>query len=356
SLLTAVATKGAAPYRAVLCHGWTVDGEGRQMHKSLGNGVAPEDIIKKYGADLIRLWAASADYRQDMRCSENIFKQLSDKYLKIRNTARYILGNLAGFDPAEALPFEELLPLDRWALAQLEALTEKCLAAYEKYEFHAVTYAIHNFCVVEMSSFYLDVLKDRLYCDKADSLSGKSARTAIWTILDALVRLLAPILSFTADEIWQELPHAAGDDGRNVLLNDMPAPHPERTLSEAEAERWRIALALRADVLKALELKRADKSIGKPLDAELTLYVAGEAAEAMEKLGDMDLAQLLIVSGVTIVPGEGEGYRGELEGLTVLAEPCAREKCVRCWIRAKTLGADPAHPELCARCAEVVWG
>ncbi len=356
SLLTAVAVKGKAPYRNVLTHGWTVDGEGRAMHKSLGNGVAPEDIIKKYGADLIRLWSASADYRLDMRCSENIFKQLSDKYLKIRNTARYILGNLDGFDPDKALSYDELLPLDKWALVQLEALRAKCIAAYERYEFHGVTYAIHNFCVVEMSNFYLDVIKDRLYCDGAESVSRLSAQTAIFTILDTMVRLLAPVLAFTADEIWQAMPHASSDDRRHVMLNDMPEAHPERALTEEESGRWAYAMKLRADVLKALEAKRADKSIGKPLDAQITIFADEKAAAEIEKLGDIDLASIFIVSRVLVVSGEGEGLSGETEGVTVLAEPCEKEKCPRCWTRSATVGEVKAHPELCRRCAEVVYG
>ncbi len=354
SLLTAVAVKGSAPYRSVLTHGWTVDGEGRAMHKSLGNGIAPEDIIKKYGADLIRLWVASADYRLDMRCSENIFKQLSDKYLKIRNTARYILGNLSGFEPDKAVAYQDMLPLDKWALVQLEALREKCIAAYEKYEFHAVSYAIHNFCVVEMSNFYLDVIKDRLYCDGVESLSRKSAQSAIYVILDTLVRLLAPILAFTANEIWQAMPHGSDDDTRHVMLNDMPQAHPERVLTEEESAKWAYVMKLRADVLKALEAKRADKSIGKPLDAEVTLFATEKAAAEIEKLGDMDLAAVLIVSRVHVVKGEGEGLAGETEGVTVLAEPCDKEKCPRCWTRSATVGEVKAHPELCRRCAEVV--
>ncbi len=355
SLLTAVAVKGAAPYRTVLTHGWTVDGQGRAMHKSLGNGISPEDIVKKYGADLVRLWAASADYRLDMRCSENIFKQLSDKYLKIRNTARYILGNLAGFDPAEAVPFEDMLPLDKWALVRLDELVEKCLAAYERYEFHAVSYAVHNFCVVEMSSFYLDIIKDRLYCDGPASLSRRSAQSAIYEILSAMVRLLAPILAFTADEIWQAMPHGEGDDIRNVVLNDMPVTHPERRFDSAEEERWGLLIALRTDILKALELKRADKSIGKPLDAAVTLHVSPEAEEKVGKLAGFNLAEIAIVSRVDVHHGTGEGFAGEgIPGVTVEVVPCGDPKCSRCWTRSETVGQDPDHPELCHRCAEVV--
>ena len=357
SLLTAVAVKGAAPYREVLTHGWTVDGEGRAMHKSLGNGVAPDQIISKYGAELIRLWTASADYRMDMRCSDAIFKQLSDKYLKIRNTARYILGNLAGFDPQNQVAFADMLPLDQWAVVQLNALIEKCLAAYDRYEFHQVSYAVHNFCVVQMSNLYLDVIKDRLYCDGADSLSRRSGQTAIYRILDAMVRLLAPILAFTADEIWQAMPHLPGDDGRNVILNDMARPWADAVFSPEEAGRWEKALALREDVNKALELARNEKIVGKPLDAEITLYVSPEAEADFASIREMDLAGLCIVSKLTAVSGPGAGFAGErFPGVTVAVAPSAAPKCVRCWTHSDTVGEDAAHPELCARCAAVVSG
>ncbi|MBQ7736670.1 MAG: class I tRNA ligase family protein, partial [Oscillospiraceae bacterium] len=355
SLLTGVATRGAAPYRAVLCHGWTVDGEGRVMHKSLGNGIAPGDIIPKYGADLIRLWAASADYTQDMRCSDAIFKQLSDKYLKIRNTARYILGNLNGFDPDAPVAWADMLPLDRWALAQLGKLIEKCLAAYERYEFHTVSYAVHNFCVVELSSFYLDVIKDRLYCDGRDSLSRRSAQTAIYYILDAVTRLLAPLLSFTADEIWLAMPHAGGADGRNVMLNDMPAADPAWVLTDEEELRWSNLMRVRSDVNKALELARGEKLIGKPLDARVTLYVSDAAAEAFRPLEGEDLPSLFIVSEVSVVYGRGEGVPGEsFDGLTVHVVPSTLPRCERCWTHSASVGGDSEHPTLCKRCAAAV--
>ena len=355
SLLTGVATRGAAPYRTVLCHGWTVDGEGKVMHKSLGNGISPDDIIPKYGADLLRLWAASADYTQDMRCSDAIFKQLSDKYLKIRNTARYILGNLNGFDPDAPTAWEDMLPLDKWALAQLGRLITRCLDAYERYEFHTVTYAIHNFCVVEMSNFYLDVIKDRLYCDGRDSLSRRSAQTAIYRILDAMTRLLAPVLSFTADEIWLAMPHGKDADGRNVCLNDMPAADPAWTLTSEEEERWAALLRIRADVNKALELARAEKRIGKPLDAKVTLFAEGDAAKALQTMDAAALPALFIVSETDVVYGPGEGVRGEnIPGLTVKVEASALPKCERCWTHSSDVGSDSEHPTLCARCAAAV--
>ena len=354
SLLIGVATKGAAPYHQVLTHGWTVDGNGKAMHKSLGNGVYPDEVVPKYGADLVRLWAASADYRLDMRCSDALFVQLRDKYLKIRNTARYILGNLNGFDPDAPVAYADLLPLDRWALDRTAALIEKCLAAYERYEFHTVTYAVHNFCVTEMSGLYLDVIKDRLYCDGAESLSRRAAQTTIYYILDAITRLLAPILSFTADEIWLAMPHDKTCDVRNVCLNDMPAAHSEWVLPEEELQAWELLQKVRGDVNKALEAERAEKRIGKPLEARVTLYAEGETLAALQKVAAAELAALCIVSEISLQSGEGEGYKGETEGLTVKVEPSALPRCQRCWIHSETVGTDAEHPCLCARCAGVV--
>ena len=350
SLLIGVAVRGAAPYRQVLTHGWTVDGEGKAMHKSLGNGVYPDELVPKYGADLVRLWAASADYRLDMRCSDAMFKQLSEKYLKIRNTARYILGNLAGFDPEQPVAWADMLPLDRWALCRLGELIAKCIAAYERYEFHTVTYAIHNFCVVEMSNFYLDVIKDRLYCDGKDSLSRRSAQSAIYIILDAMTRLLAPILSFTADEIWQAMPHDGSCDKRNVCLNDMPKADPVWALSPEEEERWERLLKIRGDVNKALESARAGKKVGKPLDAAVTLHVSGAAEDIFAGVSEEELAALCIVSELTVHHGEGQGVRGEVEGLSVEVEGSTLPKCQRCWCHSATVDENG----LCRRCGEAI--
>ena len=354
SLLTGVATKGTAPYRAVLTHGWTVDGEGKAMHKSLGNSILPDEMIPKYGADLLRLWAASADYRMDMRCSEGIFKQLSDTYLKIRNTARFILGNLDGFDPDRLVPFEDMEEIDRWALAQADRLTRRCLDAYEAYEFYNVVHAVHRFCVVDMSSFYLDIIKDRLYCEKRDSLLRRSAQSAMYEILDRMVRLIAPILAFTSNEIWLSMPHRGQADRSHVMLNDMPRVSGLDFPSHAE-ERWTKLIALRNDVNKALELARSEKAIGKPLEAKITLYVSDEAREDFAKIADMPLAALFIVSQVEVTEGPGEGLAGEdFPGVSVRVEPCAAPKCVRCWTHSHTVGQAHEHPELCVRCAQAV--
>ena len=353
SLLTSVACRGRAPYSQVLTHGWTVDGEGRAMHKSLGNGVYPEDIIPKYGADLLRLWASSSDYRVDMRCSDAIFKQLSDRYLKIRNTARFILGNLDGFDPDNQTAYEDMLPIDKWALVRLGNLIDRCIKSYEDYEFHSVVYAIHNFCVVDMSNFYLDIIKDRLYCEARDGAERRSGQTAMYIILDAMVRLLAPILAFTSNEIWLSMPHDKNANPENVVLNDMPKADPKWTFTAEESEIWELSAALRGDVNKALELARSDKTVGKPLDADVTLIADENGKKTLKKLENMDLKTLFIVSSVKTAE-DGEGVEGEVEGIKVSVKPSTAPKCVRCWTHDEGVGADPNHPDLCPRCARVV--
>ncbi len=356
SLLTAVATKGTAPYRAVLTHGWTVDGEGKAMHKSLGNAVAPETLIQQYGADLLRLWAASSDYRVDVRASDKIFKQLSDLYLKIRNTARYILGNLNDFDPNTALPFSEMEALDQWAMARYNQLVAKVCNSYDNYSFHLISHSIHNFCVVDMSNFYLDIIKDRLYCEGKDSKIRRSAQSAMYRILDGMVRMLAPILAFTAEEIWHFMPHDQTANTFSVLLNPMPAYDKALVLSDEQNARWEQIRALRMDVNKALELARASKIVGKSLDGEVTLHLSPEAAQAFAPLKEYPLTTLLIVSKVTVLEdGMQSGYEGiAFPGLWVDVAPSTAPKCVRCWCHDEGVGADSEHPELCPRCAAVV--
>ena len=345
SLLTAVGALGqGAPFKECVTHGWTVDGEGKAMHKSLGNGVDPADIFKKYGADLIRLWAGSADYHVDVRCSDNIFKQLSQNYLKFRNTARYCLGNLDGFDPNCLVQPGEILELDRWAVTKLNQLIEKCFAAYDEYEFHVVSHAINDFCVVELSSFYLDIIKDRLYCEGKDSLERRSAQTALFLILDTMTKLFAPILAFTCDEIWLAMPHRAEDDGRNVLLNEMNKPFADYALTQEQMAQWDKIIAVRDAVNVALEAARNEKKIGKSLEADVALTVPSEDAF----LAEMDsalLADLFFVSQVEITVG------GEL---AVSVSEAAGQKCERCWKHHPLVGADMAHPTLCPRCAGVI--
>ena len=358
SLLTAVGAMGmGAPFKECVTHGWTVDGDGRAMHKSLGNGVDPAETIEKYGADLLRLWAGSSDYHADVRCSDNIFKQLSQSYLKFRNTARFLLGNLDGFDPNHLVAPGEMLELDRWAVTKLNELIEKVMAAYANYEFHVVSHEINDFCVIELSSLYLDIIKDRMYCEAKDSLERRSAQTAVFMILDAMTKMFAPILAFTCDEIWLSMPHRAEDDARNVVLNQMSKPYTEYALSADELAKWDQLVAIRGDVNNVLEAARAAKKIGKSLEAHVTLF-AGDAdsKEALDKINGMNLAELFIVSGCEI--GEGEaaadatvGKGVALPGLTVEVTPAKGEKCQRCWCYHPEVDAETA---LCPRCAAVV--
>ena len=345
SLLTAVGAFGkGAPFKECLTHGWTVDGQGRAMHKSLGNGVDPEEIFNKYGADLLRLWAGSSDYHVDVRCSDEIFKQLSQNYLKFRNTAKFCLDNLVGFDASDLVAPEDMLELDKWAMTRLNSLIEKVFGWYDNYEFHAISHAINDFCVLDLSSFYFDVIKDRLYCDEANGLERRSAQTAIFLILDAMTKMFAPILAFTCDEIWLAMPHRADDDARNVLLNQMSQPYTEYALNADEMARWDVLHALRDRVNAALEQARADKTIGKSLEAEVDLTVPAENAFVAEM--DMEkLADILIVSQVRVVVGSEA---------TVSVKPASGTKCARCWKVLTNVGTVAGHDALCPRCAAVV--
>ena len=352
SLLTAVGALGkGAPFQECVTHGWTVDGEGKAMHKSLGNGVDPQDIFKKYGADLLRLWAASADYHVDVRCSDNIFKQLSQNYLKFRNTAKYCLDNLVDFDPNNLVSPAEMLELDRWAVTSLNGLMERVEQAYQNYEFHVITHAVNDFCVVTLSARYLDIIKDRLYCDGKDSLSRRSAQTALFLILNAMTKLFAPILAFTCDEIWQVMPHRTADDGRNVLLNEMEKPFTDYALDEAAMAKWDVLFQLRSDVNLALEAARNEKRIGKALEAHVTLAAADDAAKAaLEAVSHLELAPLLLVSSVEVAE-TAEGLSGTaFPGLTVAVSEARGVKCPRCWMHSTEANAEG----LCPRCAAVM--
>ena len=358
SLLVAVGALGmGAPYKECLTHGWTVDGEGRAMHKSLGNGVDPADIVKEFGADMIRLWAGSADYHVDVRCSKEIFKQLSQNYLKFRNTARYCLGNLDGFDANDLVKPEDMLELDKWAITKLNKLIEKAAAAYDNYEFHVVSHLINDFCVVELSNFYLDIIKDRLYCEERDGLKRRSAQTALYLILDTMTKMFAPILAFTCDEIWLAMPHRESDDVRNVVLNEMNKPFTEYALDDDEMAKWDALISVRNDVNGVLEAARGAKRIGKPLEASVTLHAKGASRQTVERISDMNLSELFIVSECLIsdedehdpeaVVGDGS-YNS---GLTVSVKEAPGAKCPRCWMHSTK--ADP-ETGLCPRCAAVV--
>ena len=354
SLLVAVGALGrGAPFKECITHGWTVDGEGRAMHKSLGNGMDPNEIISKYGADLLRLWAGSADYHVDVRCSDEIFKQLSQNYLKFRNTSKFCLDNLSDFDPANLVKPADMLELDKWAISRLNDLLTKCYAYYDNYEFHNISHAVNDFCVLDLSSFYFDILKDRLYCDEKDGLSRRSAQTALWLILDAMTRLFAPILAFTCDEIWLAMPHRAEDDVRNVLFNEMVKPYADYALSDAEMEKWALIAKLRNDVNIVLEAARNDKRIGKSLEAQVTLYAEDdENAAILEKFKGMDLHDLLLVSDCRIGSGKPDAanFSETFNGLTVEVNEAPGTKCPRCWKHATEANADG----LCPRCAAVV--
>ena len=352
SLLTSVgALDKGAPFKQVLTHGWVVDGQGRAMHKSLGNGVDPADLIKDFGADIVRLWAASSDYHADVRCSKEIFKQVAQSYLKFRNTARYCLGNLNEFNPDDLVPTAEMEELDKWALTKLDELVKLVRKAYNGYEFHVITHAINDFCVVELSSFYLDILKDRLYCDEKTGARRRSAQTALFLILDTMAKLFAPILAFTCDEIWQAMPHRAEDDARNVLLNQMPESFDAYKLDDAAMEKWATVMKLRSDINGVLEKARADKRIGKALEAHVTL--ATENAELKDACEGLNLAEICLVSAVDWSAAEEGAQVGtgvNFPDLTIGVSEARGVKCPRCWMHSESANEEG----LCPRCAAVI--
>lgn len=351
SLLTAVATRGAAPYKNVVSCGWVVDGEGRKMSKSLGNGIAPEEIIRDYGADIVRLWVAASDYQVDVRISKDILKQLSEAYRKIRNTARFILGNLGDFAPdADSVPDEALTGLDRWALAELDELVRVAREGYESFDFHRVYHNLHRFCVVSMSNFYLDIIKDRLYITPKAGPARRAAQTVMFRILTAITQILAPILAYTAQEIWSYVPAFAGK-AEYVVLHDMPAPG-RYALGDAEKAKWERVIAVTADVKKQLENARAGKMIGSSLEAAVRLHAEGALYDFLKE-NEAELADVFIVSRVQVEKGKG-GEPGETEGLGVSIEKAPGQKCERCWQYHDDVGADAAYPGACGRCAAVL--
>ena len=350
SLLTSVATEGKAPYRAVLTHGYVVDGEGRKMSKSVGNTVAPQEVIAQYGADIIRLWAASSDYKADIRISKEIPKQLSEVYRKIRNTIRYILGNTNDFNyETDKVEFKDMLELDRWALMHMQLLKKEVSAAYESYDFHVLYHAIHNFCSIEMSSYYLDILKDRLYAYKADSFERRSAQTAMYEIMLDLVVMIAPVLSFTMEEVWQFMKKPASMP-ESVFM--MPWPEcKEEYIDEALESKWDNFIEIRSEITRVLEGARRAKTIGHSLDAKVELHATGEALAILRSV-EGDLATLLIVSQAKLVEGLAGGVEATgREDLKVTVQAAEGEKCERCWIYSDTVGKDAEHPTVCARCA-----
>ncbi len=352
SLLAAVGTRDAAPYKAVLTHGFVLDEKGRPMSKSVGNVVAPEKVIKQYGAEILRLWVATQDYRNDTRVGDAILKQVSEAYRRIRNTARYILGNIDDFDPAsDSIADDQLLEIDRWALSRLENLVKRVLKSYDSYDFHVLYHAVHNFCAIDMSSFYLDILKDRLYTSPATSLARRSGQTAMYRILDALTRMMAPVLSFTAEEIWGYLP---GEREESVHLAAFPGFEASLVDKALEAK-YEQLLEIRGDVSKALELARTEKLIGHSLDARVTLSAPqGPLRDLLNTQADQ-LASLFIVSQVELVDDLTGGLSGEtITDLRIRVDKAPGEKCGRCWNYATTVGASNDHPEVCERCLAAI--
>lgn len=352
SLLTAVGTRSQAPYKAVLTHGFVVDAEGRKMSKSIGNVIAPGEVIQKYGAEILRLWVAASDYRDDVRISEGILKQLSDAYRRIRNTSRFMLGNLFDFDPAvDAIDYGDLPEFDRFALYRLHRLVHRSLDAYTAYDFHVIYHSLSNFCTVDLSALYLDVLKDRLYTSPPASTERRSAQTVLFTLLDAMARLMAPILPFTAEEIWDHMP-AWAEKAKSVHLTALPAVD-DRWADAAVGKTWEQLIAIRGEVTKALESARADKRIGHPLDAAVTLAAEGSNGELLDRYRDL-LRDLFIVSSVQVVPGGDLAETAEsdvIAGLSVRVEPATGDKCERCWVHDPSVGGNADHPTVCSRCA-----
>ena len=343
SLLTSVAVNGIAPYKEVLCCGFVVDGQGRKMSKSLGNGVSPIDVSKKFGADILRLWALSSDYSMDVNLSDDILKGISDVYRKIRNTARYILGNTYDYDPEKPVAYEDLQEIDKWALTRLNKLIKDCTKDYDTYSFGNCYHDVNQFCVVDMSSFYLDIIKDRLYTEKADSVARRAAQTTMYYILDALVKILTPMISFTAEEIWSAMKHTEKENVESPMLADYPVSNDEWDNKEI-AEKWEKIIKVKNIVAKDLELARAEKTIGNSLDAKVTIYAEGEEYKFLKENEEL-IKLVLIVSGLEIQ----ENNRKQEEKLGVKVEHSTGEKCERCWMYN-----DHLKDGLCPRCKEVL--
>ena len=362
SLLTSVAMQGVAPYRGVLTHGFTVDAKGQKMSKSKGNVVAPQKVVNSMGADILRLWVAATDYRGEMSVSDEILKRTADAYRRIRNTSRFLLANLHGFDPAEhSLPSDKLLALDKWIIEHARRLQQQIMAAYDNYEFHVIYQLVHNFCAVEMGSFYLDVIKDRQYTTQRDSIARRSCQTALYHVVEAMACWLAPILTFTAEDIWQVMP---GEREDSVLLTtwyDVPVMYDSDTEADKETAFWHQVIEVRDAVNKELEALRVSGGIGSGLDAEVDLYCGREVYDQLASLED-ELRFALITSYARIYlagspPTEGQHYTlSNNDEIWVAVAASTHDKCVRCWHHREDVGSHAEHPELCGRCVENVDG
>ncbi|MDM8566548.1 isoleucine--tRNA ligase [Candidatus Halobeggiatoa sp. HSG11] len=358
SLMTSIAMDGKAPYKAVLTHGFTVDAKGRKMSKSMGNVIAPQKVIKTLGADIIRLWVAATDYKGEISVSDEILKRISDGYRRLRNTARFLLANLNGFDPAtDSVAPENMLALDRWAMAQALHVQQAIIKDYENYQFHLVYQKIHSFCTTDMSSFYLDVIKDRQYTCQTESLARRSAQTALYHIVEALVRWMAPILSFTAEDIWQQIP---GERSQSVLLEtwyegllpiDEPAPK-----YEISSDLWKRIFALREAVNQELETLRTAETIGSSLDAKVDIYCDDILFTQLDTLED-ELRFIFITSYARLNPVDKKPETAnKYDGFWLQVKPSEHGKCVRCWHHREDVGSNAEHPELCGRCVENITG
>lgn len=357
SLKTAIAMNGTAPYKEVLTHGFFVDAQGKKMSKSVGNTVAPEQIFNQYGADILRLWVAATDYRGEMTVSAEIFKRVADAYRRIRNTSRFMLANLNGFDPAtDEVPSDQMLAIDYWIDRQCQLLQREVIEHYHTYNFLNIYQKIHNFCVIELGSFYLDVIKDRQYTTKADGLPRRSTQTAMYHILEMLTRLIAPILSFTADEIWQSIP---GERTESVFLVDFYVAASEHSESKDYSDEfWKTIMAIKTAVNKELEIKRADKTVGSSLSAEVDLYCEGNLAEILKSLDD-ELRFVLIVSRASVKPLVDAGKNAvatEISGLKIELTASSYIKCDRCWHHREDVGQNDTHPTICQRCVDNIEG
>jgi isoleucyl-tRNA synthetase len=354
SLLTSVAMHGRAPYRGVLTHGFTVDEHGRKMSKSLGNILAPQRLTNTLGADVLRLWVAATDYANEISVSEEIFRRMADSYRRIRNTLRFLLGNLHGFEPKKnSIAFDDLVAIDQWVIAKAFALQNEIVTAYRNYEFHKIYQEIHNFCVVELGGFYLDIIKDRLYTTGADSLPRRSAQTAVHQVAEAMVRWIAPILSFTAEEAWAYLPAVLNGSVFLNLWHQFPAG-----AERVSAVDWPAFVALKSDVARQLERLRAGGEIGSSLEAEVTVYAKQALAPALHVPND-ELRFLLITSEAQVVPSEvwpESAIPSSTEGVFIEVKRSSAAKCVRCYQLRQDVGANAAHPEICARCVVNVEG
>ncbi len=355
SLLTSIGTREQAPYRAVLTHGFVVDANGRKMSKSLGNIMAPKEVIDRFGAELLRLWVSATDYREDIRISQNILKQLSDAYRRIRNTSRFMLGNLSGFDPlTDQVDHASMPEIDRFALHKLQSLIQKSTKAYQDYEFHVIYHGLFNYCTLDLSAFYLDILKDRLYTSPPKSEMRRSAQTVMYTILDSISRIMAPILIFTSEEIWSYLPHGK-EKAETIHLLDFPKINSD-WIDPVLAEKWGKLLEIRGEVTKALEEARALKQIGHPLDAALTITCDPEPYELLHPYAD-DLKSIFIVSKVRLeksVPVENAPQSSDVEGISIKVGPSTDTKCQRRWIHDSSVGDDLEHPTVCSRCKAAI--